>query len=45
MDKTGTLTRNELAVAVTRAMPGFDEGQVLALAARDRAGDIQLANK
>jgi H+-transporting ATPase len=33
MDKTGTLTRNELAVAVTRAMPGFDEGQVLALAA------------
>jgi H+-transporting ATPase len=33
MDKTGTLTRNELAVAVTRAMLGFDEGQVLALAA------------
>jgi H+-transporting ATPase len=33
MDKTGTLTRNELAVAVVRAMPGFDEGRVLALAA------------
>src|ERR1700690_3922507 len=33
IDKTGTLTRNELAVAATRAMPGFDEGQVLALAA------------
>jgi len=33
MDKTGTLTRNELVVAVVRAMPGFDEGRVLALAA------------
>jgi H+-transporting ATPase len=33
MDKTGTLTRNELAVAATRAMPGFDENQVMALAA------------
>jgi H+-transporting ATPase len=33
MDKTGTLTRNELAVAAVRAMPGFDEGRVLALAA------------
>ena len=33
MDKTGTLTRNELAVAAVIAMPGFDEGRVLALAA------------
>ncbi len=33
MDKTGTLTRNELAVADIRAMPGFDEDRVLALAA------------
>ena len=33
IDKTGTLTRNELAVAAVRAMPGFDEGRVLALAA------------
>ena len=33
MDKTGTLTRNELAVATIRAMPGFDEDRVLALAA------------
>jgi H+-transporting ATPase len=32
-DKTGTLTRNELTVASTRALPGFDETQVLALAA------------
>ncbi len=32
-DKTGTLTRNELAVTACRALPGFDEGQVLALAA------------
>ena len=32
-DKTGTLTRNELAVAAVRAMPGFDEPRVLALAA------------
>ena len=29
MDKTGTLTRNELAVAATRAMTGFDEDRVL----------------
>ena len=33
IDKTGTLTRNELAVAAIHAMPGFDEDQVLALAA------------
>jgi H+-transporting ATPase len=33
MDKTGTLTRNELTVAAVRALPGFDEGRVLALAA------------
>jgi len=33
MDKTGTLTRNELAVAAVRALPGFDEAHVLALAA------------
>jgi H+-transporting ATPase len=32
-DKTGTLTRNELAVMAVQAMPGFDEGHVLALAA------------
>jgi len=32
-DKTGTLTRNELAVMSVRSMPGFDEGHVLALAA------------
>ncbi len=32
-DKTGTLTRNELTVASTRALPGFDDAQVLALAA------------
>ncbi len=32
-DKTGTLTRNELAIATTRAMAGFDEAQVLGLAA------------
>jgi len=32
-DKTGTLTRNELTVASTRALLGFDEAQVLALAA------------
>ena len=31
-DKTGTLTRNELAVTVCRALPGFDEAQILALA-------------
>jgi len=33
MDKTGTLTRNELAVAAIQAMPGFDRDHVLALAA------------
>src|ERR1019366_323812 len=33
IDKTGTLTRNELAVAAVRAMPGLDEDRVLALAA------------
>jgi H+-transporting ATPase len=32
-DKTGTLTRNELAVMSVRAMPGFDDKYVLALAA------------
>ncbi|MCK9920077.1 HAD-IC family P-type ATPase [Microbacteriaceae bacterium K1510] len=32
-DKTGTLTRNELAVTAVRAMPGFDENKVIALAA------------
>jgi len=32
-DKTGTLTQNSLAVASVRAMPGFDEPHVLALAA------------
>ena len=32
-DKTGTLTRNELTVASVRAMPGFDEALILALAA------------
>jgi len=32
-DKTGTLTRNELAVMSVRTMPGFDEARVLALAA------------
>jgi H+-transporting ATPase len=31
-DKTGTLTRNELAVSDCRALPGFDAAQVLALA-------------
>jgi H+-transporting ATPase len=33
VDKTGTLTQNELAVTAVRAMPGFDEQHVLALAA------------
>ncbi len=33
IDKTGTLTRNELAVAAVHAVPGFDEDRVLALAA------------
>jgi H+-transporting ATPase len=32
-DKTGTLTRNELAVTECRALPGFDTAQVLELAA------------
>jgi H+-transporting ATPase len=32
-DKTGTLTRNELAVISVHSMPGFDNGHVLALAA------------
>jgi H+-transporting ATPase len=32
-DKTGTLTRNELTVTSVRPMPGFDEAQVLGLAA------------
>jgi H+-transporting ATPase len=32
-DKTGTLTRNELAVMSLRAMPPYDEAHVLALAA------------
>jgi H+-transporting ATPase len=32
-DKTGTLTRNELAVTAVRAMAGFDEPHVLGLAA------------
>ncbi len=32
-DKTGTLTRNELAVTACRALPGYDEAHVLALAA------------
>jgi H+-transporting ATPase len=32
-DKTGTLTRNELAVMSVHPMPGFDDGHVLALAA------------
>jgi H+-transporting ATPase len=33
IDKTGTLTRNELAVAAVHAMPGFDQAYILALAA------------
>jgi H+-transporting ATPase len=32
-DKTGTLTRNELAVTVTKPQAGFDEARVLTLAA------------
>src|SRR5271168_3523818 len=32
-DKTGTLTRNELAVTTIRPSPGFNENQVLGLAA------------
>lgn len=31
-DKTGTLTRNALAVTVCHALPGFDEAQILAMA-------------
>ena len=32
-DKTGTLTRNELAVTAVRPEPGFDEARVLVIAA------------
>jgi H+-transporting ATPase len=32
-DKTGTLTRNQLAVTAVRPMPGFDESRVLMMAA------------
>ena len=32
-DKTGTLTRNELAVTTVHALPGYDESHVLAFAA------------
>ena len=32
-DKTGTLTRNELAVTSVRPMPGFDEAHTLGMAA------------
>jgi H+-transporting ATPase len=32
-DKTGTLTRNELAVTAIHPMPGFDDSHVLAMAA------------
>jgi len=32
-DKTGTLTCNKLAVTACRALPGFEEGQVRAMAA------------
>ena len=32
-DKTGTLTRNELSVTSVRPLPGFDEADVLGLAA------------
>ena len=32
-DKTGTLTRNELAVTACHALPGYTEEQILALAA------------
>jgi H+-transporting ATPase len=31
-DKTGMLTRNELAVTACRQLPGFDEAQILAMA-------------
>ena len=33
VDKTGTLTRNELQVTTIRPLPGFDESHVLAFAA------------
>jgi H+-transporting ATPase len=33
VDKTGTLTRNELTVTAVRAMPGLDESHVLGMAA------------
>ncbi len=33
VDKTGTLTLNQLSVTTVRALPGFDESQVLGLAA------------
>jgi len=33
VDKTGTLTRNELAVTVVHALSGFDESHVLGMAA------------
>jgi len=33
VDKTGTLTRNELKVTAVRPMPGFDESHVLGVAA------------
>jgi len=33
VDKTGTLTRNELTVTSVQALPGFDEARVLGLAA------------
>jgi len=33
VDKTGTLTRNELSVTSVRPMPGFDAARVLSLAA------------
>jgi H+-transporting ATPase len=32
-DKTGTLTRNELAISAVRPAPGFDEAQLLEMAA------------
>src|SRR6202142_4228075 len=36
-DKTGTLTRNELTVTACHALPGFDGGHILALAALARS--------
>jgi H+-transporting ATPase len=32
-DKTGTLTRNDLAVTACRALPGYDPAQILMMAA------------